>query len=268
MIGRARQNPERGSVFVLRQVFPAYTEDMTLIRIDKLLADCGLGTRSEVKNIIKAGRVCVDGEVVKDAGFKAESTAAVTVDGRSIIHEAYQYFMLNKPKGVVSATEDKKEKTVIELITEEKRRDLFPVGRLDKDTTGLLLITNDGALANRLLSPGKHVKKEYIAKLDMPVDEQLKRRLAEGFKEGLDIGDDKPTEPAEIELISEDEAKVVISEGRYHQVKRMFACFDRTVTELKRISMGSLVLDEGLAEGEYRRLSEEEKNSLSLSGNN
>ena len=235
-----------------------------MIRLDKLLADCGLGTRSEVKNIIKAGRVCVDGAVVRDSGFKTDSGTPVTVDGRSIVHEEYQYYMLNKPKGVVSATEDRKEKTVIELITEEKRRDLFPVGRLDKDTTGLLLITNDGALANRLLSPGKHVKKEYLAKLDKAVDGQLCSRLVEGFKEGLDIGDDKLTEPADIELLSEDEARVVISEGRYHQVKRMFACFDLKVTELKRISMGSLVLDESLAEGEYRRLSEEEKIGLFL----
>ena len=174
--------------------------------------------------------------------------------------------MLNKPEGVVSATEDKHEKTVIELIREEKRRDLFPVGRLDKDTTGLLLITNDGALANRLLAPGKHVEKEYIAKLDKVIDDGLFRRLEEGFKNGLDIGDEKLTAPAEIGLLSDREARVVISEGRYHQIKRMFACFDLTVIGLKRVSMGSLRLDENLAEGEYRRLSEEEKKNLPISG--
>ena len=236
-----------------------------MIRLDKLLADCGLGTRSEVKNIIRAGRVSVAGAVAKDGGLKVDENATVTVDGRSITHEEYQYFMLNKPKGVVSATEDKKEKTVVELITEEKRRDLFPVGRLDKDTTGLLLITNDGALANSLLAPGKHVKKEYLARLDKDIDEELAGRLIEGFKEGLDIGDEKLTAPAEIELVSENEARVIISEGRYHQVKRMFACFDLTVTELKRLSMGELKLDETLAEGEYRRLTEEEKLVLSIS---
>ena len=244
----------------------SYFRGVFLIRLDKLLADAGLGTRSEVKNIIRAGRVSVDGAVAKDGGLKLDGGASVTVDGRRITHEEYQYFMLNKPEGVVSATEDKHEKTVIELIREEKRRDLFPVGRLDKDTTGLLLITNDGALANRLLAPGKHVEKEYIAKLDKVIDDGLFRRLEEGFKNGLDIGDEKLTAPAEIGLLSDREARVVISEGRYHQIKRMFACFDLTVIGLKRVSMGSLRLDENLAEGEYRRLSEEEKKNLPISG--
>ncbi|MBR4513485.1 MAG: rRNA pseudouridine synthase [Lachnospiraceae bacterium] len=229
-----------------------------MIRLDKLLADCGVGTRSEVKSIIKAGRVCVDGAVVKDFSLKLKEGTAVTVDGRFLVHEEFQYFMLNKPKGVVSATEDKREKTVLELISCEKRRDLFPVGRLDKDTTGLLLITNDGALANRLLAPGKHVNKEYLAWLDRKIDDELAAALKKGFEEGLDIGDEKPTAPAEIELLSENEARVTISEGRYHQVKRMFACFDLKVTDLKRISMGKLKLDEGLAEGEFRRLKDEE----------
>ena len=233
-----------------------------MIRLDKYLSDMGIGTRSELKKAIRAGKVYVDQICVKKSEEKIDpDKQTVTYDGKEITYQKMEYYMLHKPAGVVSATKDTKEKTVIDLIDGVKRKDLFPVGRLDKDTEGLLLITNDGALAHRLLTPGKHVDKTYFARINGKVTEDDIIR----FKEGLDIGDEEPTMPAMLEILSSDsisEIKVTIQEGRYHQVKRMFEAVDKKVIYLKRLSMGNLLLDESLALGEFRPLTEKELESL------
>lgn len=237
---------------------------MSLIRLDKYLADAGQGTRSEVKIKLKQCRVRVNDVVVKKPETKINPEVdKVFVDGKELAHEEFQYYMLNKPSGVVSATKDTKDKTVVELITEDKRRDLFPVGRLDKDTEGLLIITNDGILANNLLAPGKHVDKTYYAVIEGCVDDGT----IESFKEGVDIGDDKPTAPATLiieESGQESRVRITITEGRYHQVKRMFEAVGMKVKYLKRLSMGTLELDLGLEVGDYRRLTEEELERLKV----
>lgn len=241
---------------------------MTQSRLDKYLADSGYGTRSQVKIIVKQGRITVNGMVVKKSDTKLDlKNDIVCVDGNEVCYEEFSYYMLNKPAGVVSATTDNRDKTVIELIDEAKRRDLFPVGRLDKDTEGLLLITNDGKLANSLLAPGKHVEKQYYARIKGIVKEEIVTL----FNDGVDIGDEKPTAPAKLEIISTDEVGnkseiiITITEGRYHQIKRMFEAVDMKVLYLKRLSMGNLVLDEKLACGKYRHLSEEEIEELKRS---
>lgn len=182
-------------------------------------------------------------------------------DGRPVSYRKFEYYMLHKPAGVVSATKDPKEKTVLDLIDGAKRRDIFPVGRLDKDTEGLLILTNDGALAHRLLSPAKHVDKTYYAKVLGEVTEEDIRR----FKEGLDIGDEKPALPADLTIISAgevSEVSLIIREGRFHQVKRMFQAVGKEVTYLKRTAMGGVVLDEDLAAGKWRELKKEELEQL------
>ena len=233
-----------------------------MIRLDKFLSEMGVGTRQEVKQYIRKGKVEVDGEIAKRPELKVDETKAnVTLDGERIGYASYVYYMLNKPSGVVSATEDKREKTVIDLIKGQKRKDLFPVGRLDKDTVGLLLITNDGNLAHRLLSPKHHVDKCYFTRVTGQIHEEDIHR----FKEGLDIGDEKKTLPADLEILSSgeiSEAKVTICEGRYHQVKRMFEAIGCKVIYLKRLSMGSLTLDPALEKGAFRKLTEEEITAL------
>lgn len=250
------------------------------MRLDRLLSECGLGTRSEVKTYIKKGRVTVNGAAVKDNGLKVDlSDDVVMLNGRQVVYEKFRYFMLNKPQGCVSATRDGLSATVLDLLDGEITRDLFPVGRLDKDTEGFLLITNDGQLGHELLSPRKHVDKRYIACVSKPLSPE---QLAE-FESGVDIGDDKPTMPAKVRTVSGDEAElyaetavaaglaaedfqaiyeVTLQEGRYHQVKRMFEAFGSKVEYLKRISMGEVVLDDSLEPGEYRRLTEEEVEAL------
>ncbi len=231
---------------------------MPQIRLDKYLADAGQGTRSEVKIKLKQGRVKVNDVVIKKPETKIDiQSDRVSIDGKLLVHEEYQYYMLNKPAGVVSATKDNRDKTVVELITEDKRRDLFPVGRLDKDTEGLLIITNDGALANNLLAPGKHVDKTYFAIVEGFVDQTI----VDKFLEGLDIGDDDLTLPAKLVIEEggqESRVRITITEGRYHQIKRMFEAVGMRVKYLKRLSMGRLQLDESLKLGEYRRLDEAE----------
>lgn len=240
---------------------------MNSIRLDKFLADAGVGTRSQVKDIVKKGRVSVNSVVVKKSDIKIDSEKdLVELDGKSLIYEEYEYFMLHKPAGVVSATKDKTDKTVVELITENKRRDLFPVGRLDKDTEGLLIITNDGVLANNLLAPGKHVNKTYFARINGAVNEET----IELFAKGIDIGDETPTLPAKLKLLNRtykdnndvSEIEITIVEGRYHQIKRMFKAVGMEVIYLKRMSMGPIALDSKLPCGSYRRLTDEEISSL------
>lgn len=233
-----------------------------MIRLDKYLAEMGAGTRSEVKKYIRQGSVTVDGVTVKKPEEKVnELTQKVCVNGKQIGYEKFEYYMLNKPKGVVSATTDPKDQTVVELIESRKRKDLFPVGRLDKDTEGLLLITNDGELAHRLLAPKKHVDKVYYAKIDGTVTEETVAR----FREGLDIGSGEFAKPSSLTIVKSgliSEIELTIQEGKFHQVKRMFHAVGMEVLELKRLSMGSLVLDPALKPGEYRRLKEEEVEKL------
>ena len=230
------------------------------MRLDKYLAEMGVGTRQEVKKQIRQGKAAVNGTVVKAADTKIDETSdEVTICGRNISYVSYEYYMLNKPAGVVSATEDRRDTTVIDLIKDKKRKDLFPVGRLDKDTEGLLLITNDGDLAHRLLAPKKHVDKVYYAKIDgMVTEEDVKR-----FAEGIDIGaeEEEMTRPAKLDIMrsaEESEIRLTIHEGKFHQVKRMFLAVGKEVTYLKRERMGTLCLDENLKPGEYRLLTEEE----------
>lgn len=225
-----------------------------MLRLDKFLADCGFGTRKEVKELLRKKQVYVNDRLVVQPDYKVNpGTDKVTAQGKQAGYEQYAYYMMNKPQGVVSATKDEKEKTVIQLIKEQKRRDLFPVGRLDKDTEGLLLITNDGKLANNLLAPGKHVEKTYYAEIDGKVTEREIRM----FFSGLDIGDEKKTAPAELKILISDErskVEICITEGRYHQIKRMFEAVGMQVLYLKRLSMGSLSLDPELKPGNYRKL--------------
>lgn len=233
-----------------------------MMRLDKYLADMGVGTRTEVKKLIRQGKVTVDGEIERSPERKVEyTTQNISCMGEPVSYETYEYYMLNKPAGVVSATTDIKDKTVIELISEKKRRDLFPVGRLDKDTEGLLLITNDGELAHRLLSPKKHVDKVYYAKVQGVVDENDR----EIFAKGMPIGSGETALPSKLEVLFSgeiSEIQLTIQEGKFHQVKRMFHAVGKEVIYLKRLSMGTLMLDETLCPGEYRALTKEEVNRL------
>ena len=232
------------------------------IRLDRFLAEMKQGTRSQVKEMIRKGRVLVDGTVCRESDRKIfPDETRVTLDGQPVGWADTEYYMLNKPSGVVSATEDKNDSTVLDLIDEKQRKDLFPVGRLDKDTEGLLLITNDGELAHQLLSPKKHVDKVYFARIDGKVTEEDVRR----FAEGLEIGEEKPTLPAHLEILKSEEIseiRLTIREGKFHQVKRMFHAVGKEVIYLKRLQMGSLVLDPRLALGEYRELTGQELEAL------
>ena len=236
------------------------------MRLDKFLSDMGAGTRSELKKEIRRSGVTVDGKVIKDPGFSIDASSYVVFRGSVIAYEEFVYYMLNKPAGIISASDDDRESTVVDLIGEPKRRDLFPVGRLDRDTEGLLLITNDGALAHRLLSPKHHVDKVYYAR----VSGILEDSDIELFRDGLVLTGGLECLPAELKVlsVSEDdytsEAEITIREGKFHQVKRMFSSIGAEVVYLKRLSMGPLVLDPGLEPGAYRRLTEEEMSSLGL----
>ena len=234
-----------------------------MMRLDKYLCETGFGTRSQVKDLLKKGQVMVNGEVVKKPELKInETTDQILCQGKKASYQKNIYLMLHKPTGVVSATEDNREKTVLDLVRPEDRKNgLFPVGRLDKDTEGLLLLTDDGELAHRLLSPKKHVDKTYYAK----IDGQVTKEHIEQFREGLDIGDEKKTLPAFLTIMLSgqvSEIEITIHEVRFHQIKRMFEAVGCKVTYLKRLSMGSLVLDETLPLGEYRSLTEAELEGL------
>ncbi len=225
------------------------------MRLDKFLCDTAGLTRTEAKNAVKKGQIAVNGQVQKAADFKVkETTDTVTFQGTPLSYAAFHYYILHKPAGVITATEDKKESTVMDILREEKVKNLFPVGRLDKDTEGLLLITDDGELAHNLLSPKKHVDKEYLVKVRDSISEDDCRKLSEG----VDIGDEKPTAPAKVERVAEKEILLTIREGRFHQVKRMLQAVGNEVLYLKRLSMGSLRLPKDLEKGAYRPLSEEE----------
>lgn len=230
------------------------------MRLDKYLSNAGVGSRSQVKVLIKKGLVCVNACKARSGDDVIDENKDVIIcQGKHISLTKFRYFMLYKPAGVVSATEDNLDKTVLDCLAKEDRKDLFPVGRLDKDTTGLLLLTNDGELSHNLLSPRKHVDKTYYVTCEMTVTEtQL-----DALRQGVDIGDDKKTLPALARIgRNENELYLTIREGRFHQVKRMLQAVGNKVTALKRLSMGSLVLDENLAPGEYRPLTEAELQDL------
>nr|WP_305135374.1 pseudouridine synthase [uncultured Schaedlerella sp.] len=232
------------------------------LRLDKYLADMGLGTRSEVKQAVRKGRVQVNGQTVREPEYKTDTeTDQVWFNGQPAAYREYEYYMLNKPAGVISASEDPRERCVVDLIESRKRKDLFPVGRLDKDTEGLLLITNDGGLAHRLLSPKKHVDKVYYAR----VQGRVTQEDAELFRRGVDIGEKRQTLPAELRILNAgeiSEIELTIREGKFHQVKRMFHAAGKEVLYLKRLQMGPLRLDESLKPGEYRTLNTQELDIL------
>lgn len=231
------------------------------MRLDKYLCEAGFGTRTEVKKLIRSGSVSVNDAQAKKPEQKVEETDRITVSGQEVRISSVEYWMLHKPAGYISATEDRKLATVLELLPEEARRDLFPVGRLDRDTEGLLLLTNDGKLAHYLLSPRRHVDKTYYARIRGAVTEDH----VDAFREGLDIGDEKKTLPATLCILksgAESEIQVTIREGRFHQIKRMFEAVGCEVVYLKRLSMGSLRLDESLEPGACRKLTEEELGRL------
>lgn len=224
-------------------------------RIDKIIASQGQYSRKEVKALIAKGRIAVDGRVVSSSSEKADPlTTQISIDGKSLAFKRNLYLMLHKPKGYVSATEDRDHPTVLELVPREYRgRNLFPAGRLNRDTTGLMIITDDGVLAHNILAPKKHVPKLYHVELDIPVTEEM--RL--GFSEGVMLNDGV-SKAADLIKTGEKTAEVTLWEGRYHQIKRMFGCFGAEVVELKRLGMGRLTLPKDLAEGECREMSEEE----------
>ncbi len=226
-----------------------------MMRLDKFLTTMELGTRSQVKNIIKSGAVSINGTICKNADYKFDETnSEITYNGKPLQYQSFQYIMLNKPADVVSATQDKHDRTVLDLLTDVRKKDLFPVGRLDKDTEGLLLLTNDGTLAHHLLSPKKHVDKTYLVHIAHPLLETQINKL----ENGVDIGEEKATLPAKVKVLDELRIELTIHEGKFHQVKRMLQAVDNQVIYLKRISFGSILLDETLAPGEYRELSSEE----------
>ena len=228
------------------------------VRLDKFLADAGAGTRSQVKSFLKKGLVTVNGEPARKPEQKiSPETDLIVFQGTVLSYTEFYYYMLNKPSGYVSATDDNTAPTVLSLLKGAPGKDLFPVGRLDKDTEGLLLITNDGALAHRLLSPRHHVDKTYFVRADGAVTEDDCSRL----EAGVDIGEDRLTLPARAALLSSgpvSEVELTIHEGKFHQVKRMFQAVGKPVLYLRRLSMGSLTLDETLPPGQYRPLREEE----------
>lgn len=233
-------------------------------RLDKVLANLGYGSRKEIKQAIKKGLIEVNGELVKDNGMQVDPEVdKIVANGEEIFYRKYIYLMMNKPDGVVSATVDNRDETVIDLLeVEHQVFNPFPVGRLDKDTVGLLLLTNDGELNHRLISPKWKVDKVYYAKIDKKVTEADVKK----FKDGITLDDGYVCKEAKLEILEATEAgsevMVTIQEGKYHQVKRMFEAVGKAVVYLQRVEFGTLKLDEDLEEGEYRELTEEEINIL------
>lgn len=234
------------------------------MRLDKYLSDMGLASRSDIKKEIRKGLALVNGEIIRDSSFSVPLHASVSYRGEEVCYEEFSYYMMNKPIGVLSSTEDRKQKTVLDLITEKHRKDLFPVGRLDKDSEGLILIMNDGQLAHTLLSPKNHIEKRYY--IEIPV--LLEDSDIAPLRFGIQYDKDLIAEPAKVRILSAEKEKtaieIIITEGKFHQIKKMFLALSENyvVTKLKRLSMGKVVLDENLAPGDYRRLSAEEIEAL------
>lgn len=231
---------------------------MSKIRMDKLLADSGLWSRKEAKELLRQGRVRRNDKVEKDAAAKVDpQNESIFVDGNLLQWSKFHYIMLYKPENVLTATEDRRQKTVLDLLPKEYSN-LFPVGRLDKDTTGLLLLTDDGELAHQLLSPKKHVDKVYLAQIDGNIDAE--DVLA--FQQGITLSDGTVCLPAELESLGQGLCQVTLREGKFHQVKRMLAQREKPVLKLKRLSMGGLSLDIGMKPGDFRVLTTEEVENL------
>lgn len=237
---------------------------MAHIRLDKFLANAGIGTRREMRESIKLGKVSINGDICIKSEAKVDcGTDIVCFNGIAVSFEKYKYIMLNKPKGVISATQDKTKKTVIDLLDSKYRRcNLFPVGRLDKDTVGLLILSNDGSFAHNTLSPKKHIEKTYIAHIDGYIDESH----VKAFDDGIVLSSGYKCLKAKLTIMYSSEeiskVKVQIKEGKYHQIKKMFGTFYKNVIYLKRIQFHNITLDENLLEGEYRRLSEDEMKGI------
>ena len=226
---------------------------MAKMRLDKFISNMTSLSRTEAVERIYHNHITVNGKIKKDPALKIDPEKdEICLDSEKVEYEEFVYYVLNKPAGVVSATEDKKYKTVVDLI--DTGRDIAPVGRLDIDTEGLMLLTDDGKLAHSLLSPKKHVDKVYYAEVDGEITEDV----IKGFEEGIDYGEDKPSAPGKLEIITSTSAHVTIHEGKFHQIKRMFEVYGLHVTYLKRIAMGNLVLTDDLAVGEYRKISRED----------
>ena len=236
-------------------------------RLDKLIASQGTLSRSETVRLIRAGQVTVNGSVCRDAARKVEETDAVTVGGTPLTYQRFAYLMMNKPAGILCVSRDPKAPTVLDLVPPAlRRKGLFPAGRLDKDTVGLVLLTDDGEFAHRLLAPKKEIVKRYLVRLDGPLTEEHCRL----FAGEIILADGTRCRPASLNILEDGEqplAEIGITEGRYHQIKRMFGTIDRGVVWLKRLSMGPLVLDLALKEGETRPLSEKEWHELAKATN-
>ena len=224
-------------------------------RLDKVIGSQTSYSRKDVKELIRKKRIKVNDEIVLKSDIKIDpNNDVILIDNKELKVKEYIYLMLNKPKGYVSATEDKNDKTVLDLVPEEYRhRDLFPAGRLDKDTTGLMIITDDGTFAHNILSPGKHISKTYNVTIDIPMTEEM----VQGFKDGVQLIDGE-CKTASLEITGQYTGIVILTEGRYHQIKRMFGCYKAKVIELERIAMGNFYLPEDLAQGECREFTEEE----------
>lgn len=238
------------------------------IRLDKYLSDHTELTRSQIKKKVASGLVKVQDAVIKDAGYKVSADDVIEMEGQQICGQQYQYLLFHKPAGIVSATEDTREETVLDAVRRGGfagegevpflAKDLFPMGRLDKDTEGLLILTNDGAMAHRLLSPKFHVEKTYLVQLNIPVSEEDVIRM----KEGVDIGEKRLTKPAEMKILAEKECLLTITEGKFHQVKRMFHQLGKEVVYLKRVEMAGIRLEDSLEKGQWRQLTEKEIEKL------
>lgn len=238
------------------------------IRLDKYLSDHTEWTRSQIKKKVASGLVKVQDAVIKDAGYKVSADDVIEMEGQQICGKQYQYLLFHKPAGIVSATEDTREETVLDAVRRGGfagegevpflAKDLFPMGRLDKDTEGLLILTNDGAMAHRLLSPKFHVEKTYLVQLNIPVSEEDVIRM----KEGVDIGEKRLTKPAEMKILAEKECLLTITEGKFHQVKRMFHQLGKEVVYLKRVEMAGIRLEDSLEKGQWRQLTEKEIEKL------
>ncbi len=228
-------------------------------RLDKILSSLGYGSRKDVKGLVKSGSIEVDGKVVRDSSLKIDPyNSVLKVDGEVVEYREFIYLMMNKPQGVISSTDDFRDKTVIDLLSDQyKAFNPFPVGRLDKDTEGLMVLTNDGQLSHRVLSPKKHVEKLYYAEIEGVVTEEDKKL----FSQGVILDDGYKTLPAKLEILASDNISKIyltIKEGKFHQVKRMFLSVGKRVIYLKRLAIGGLRLDESLGLGEYRELTAEE----------
>lgn len=225
------------------------------MRLDKFLCEMNIGTRSQVKTYVKQGLVTVNDTIVKSADIKIEENSdKIMFKGQRLSYQKYVYYMLNKPAGVVSATQDNTADTVVSLLGDKFRSDVFPVGRLDKDTTGLLLLTNDGELAHKMLSPKKHVDKVYQVTIEHPLTADDIQHL----EQGVDIGEESLTLPAKVAIVDTHCILLTIHEGKFHQVKRMLQAVNNQVTALKRVEFGPLVLDDSLNAGDFRELTAEE----------